>query len=58
MNKDQIKGATQQVKGKANEVAGKVTGNKAHELKGDLQQVAGRTQRTWGGAKERVKKGS
>ncbi|MCG1046423.1 CsbD family protein [Mycetohabitans rhizoxinica] len=58
MNKDQIKGVTEQVKGKANEVAGKVTGNKAHEIKGDVQQAAGKTQKTWGDAKEQVKKGS
>ncbi|MCF7695044.1 CsbD family protein [Mycetohabitans sp. B2] len=58
MNKDQIKGVTEQVKGKANEVVGKVTGNKAHEIKGDVQQAAGKTQKTWGDAKEQVKKGS
>jgi uncharacterized protein YjbJ (UPF0337 family) len=40
MNRDQMKGITQQVKGKVNEVVGRATGNRTQELKGDLQQAA------------------
>lgn len=41
MNKDHVKGEAEKLKGKANEVAGKITGDKSQELKGDLQQGGG-----------------
>ncbi|WP_118179748.1 CsbD family protein [Paraburkholderia phosphatilytica] len=56
MNKDQVKGVGKQVKGKANEMAGKMTGDKAQELKGDLQQGAGKVQKAYGDGKEEAKK--
>jgi uncharacterized protein YjbJ (UPF0337 family) len=55
MNKDQVKGVGQQVKGKVNEVVGKVTNNPGKELKGDLQQGAGKVQKAYGDAKEDAK---
>jgi uncharacterized protein YjbJ (UPF0337 family) len=56
MNKDQTNGRVEQVKGKVNEVVGKVTNNPTRELKGDLQQAVGKTQANYGDAKEEVKK--
>ena len=34
MNKDQVKGKTNEIKGKIKETTGKVTGNKSTEYKG------------------------
>ncbi|WP_244849675.1 CsbD family protein [Caballeronia sp. SL2Y3] len=42
MNKDQVKGVGEQVKGKINEVVGKATDDPTQEAKGDMQQVAGK----------------
>jgi len=55
MNKDQVKGVAEQVKGKVNEAVGKATGNKAKELKGDLQQGAGEIRKAYGDGKEHAK---
>jgi uncharacterized protein YjbJ (UPF0337 family) len=55
MNKDQVKGVGEQVKGKVNEAVGKVTNNPGKELKGDLQQGAGKVQKAYGDAKEDAK---
>jgi uncharacterized protein YjbJ (UPF0337 family) len=56
MNKDQVKGVAQKVKGKLNEAVGKATGNKSREIKGDLQQVAGGIRQSFGNAKARIRK--
>jgi uncharacterized protein YjbJ (UPF0337 family) len=56
MNKDQIKGRAEEVKGKVKEVAGNVVGNKRVEAEGDAEQVAGKVQKTFGDAKNEVKK--
>jgi len=55
MNKDQTHGTAEQVKGKVNEVVGHVTGNKAQEVKGDLQQGVGKAQKVVGDAREEAK---
>jgi uncharacterized protein YjbJ (UPF0337 family) len=55
MNKDQVKGVAEQVKGKVNEAVGKATDNPGKELKGDLQQGAGKVQKAYGDAKEDAK---
>ena len=55
MNKDRIKGSFEQAKGKAKEVAGKVTGDTKLETEGKAQQVAGKVQNTVGGMKDAVK---
>ncbi len=55
MNKDQVKGVGEQIKGKVNEAVGKATNNPAKELKGDLQQGAGKVQKAYGDAKEDAK---
>ncbi len=56
MNKDQTHGTAEQVKGKVNEVVGKVTGNKTQEAKGDLQHEAGKTQKAVGDLREQIKR--
>jgi uncharacterized protein YjbJ (UPF0337 family) len=57
MNKDQVKGRTKEVKGATKEVVGKVTGNDSLELKGKLEKVAGKMQKSLGDAKSDIKKG-
>ena len=56
MNRDQIKGVAQQVKGKVNEVVGKATGNRTQQLKGDLQQATGTARKAFGDGKEKIRK--
>ncbi len=56
MNKDQVKGRIEQAKGKAKEIAGKLTGNKTLEAKGDADQAAGKVRKTYGDAKNQLKK--
>ena len=56
MNKDQVKGTAQKVKGKLNEAVGKATGDRSQEFRGDLQQVAGSIRQSFGNAKARVRK--
>jgi len=58
MNKDQVKGSAEQAKGKIQEVAGKTVGNPNLETKGDLNQVAGKVQKSVGDAKDQIKKNS
>jgi uncharacterized protein YjbJ (UPF0337 family) len=49
MNKDRIEGSLEQAKGKAKEVAGKVTGDSKLEAEGKAQKTAGKVQNTVGG---------
>ncbi|MEN7528191.1 MULTISPECIES: CsbD family protein [unclassified Cupriavidus] len=56
MNKDQVKGRMNEAKGKAKELAGKMTGKTSTEMKGKAEQVAGRTQSSYGDTKEKMKK--
>lgn len=56
MNKDQVKGRMTEAKGKAKELAGKLTGKTSTEIKGKAEQVAGKTQAGYGDAKEDMKK--
>lgn len=55
MNKDQVKGRVEEVKGAVKETTGKIVGNKDLEAKGMVQKVAGKTQAGYGEAKEKVK---
>ncbi len=57
MNKDQVKGAAEQGKGKVKEVTGDLTGNKSLEREGQTDQVKGNVQKNYGDAKENVKDG-
>jgi len=55
MNKDQIKGRVEQVKGSVKEQAGKVVGNTKLQSEGTVDKAAGKVQATYGDAKEKVK---
>jgi uncharacterized protein YjbJ (UPF0337 family) len=56
MNKDQLKGVAQKVKGKINESVGRARGNPAQELKGHVQKGIGGIQKVVGDEKERMKR--
>ncbi|MEP9397366.1 CsbD family protein [Mesorhizobium sp. KR2-14] len=56
VNKDQIKGVAKQAKGAVEEAAGKLTGNKRTEAEGKVDKVAGKIQKGYGDAKEKVKR--
>lgn len=56
MNKDQVKGRVQEAKGKVKEVAGKAVGNTRVEAEGDAEQLAGKVQKTYGDAKNELRK--
>lgn len=56
MNKDQVKGRVEDVKGKIKEATGKAVGNDRLTTEGKIDQVAGKTQANVGDAKETVKK--
>lgn len=56
MNKDQVKGVAEKIKGKTNETVGRVTGDTKREVKGDIQQAGGQARKNLGDAKEAIKK--
>ena len=56
MDKDRIKGAAKDLKGKAKEAVGKITGDAKSEAEGKADQVKGKTQNAVGGAKDALKK--
>jgi len=56
MNKDQTSGRIAEAQGKVKEVAGKVVGNEKLELKGKIQNTAGKAQAAFGDAKADLKK--
>ena len=49
--KDIAAGKVKQIKGKANDIAGAVTGNTTQQIKGKAQQAAGKVQETYGKAR-------
>ncbi|MBN3809476.1 CsbD family protein [Paraburkholderia sp. Ac-20347] len=55
MNKDQVKGTAEKLKGKVNEAVGRATDNPQRELKGDMQQAAGQARKNVGDLKEAAK---
>ena len=55
MNKDQVKGRAKAAKGKIKEATGKAVGSERLKGEGRAEQVAGKTQATYGDAKERAK---
>ena len=56
MDKDRIKGAAKDLKGKAKEAVGKITGDAKSEAEGKADQVKGKAQNAVGGAKDALKK--
>ena len=55
MDKDRIEGSAEQAKGKAKEVAGKVTGDAKLEGEGKADQVKGKVQNAVGGLKDTLR---
>jgi uncharacterized protein YjbJ (UPF0337 family) len=55
VDKDRIKGAAEQAKGKAKEWTGKATGDKKTEVEGKADQVKGKVQNAVGGAKDAMR---
>lgn len=55
MNKDQVKGRIEQVKGEGKELVGKVVGNKELEQKGKAQKIGGKVQTGYGDLKKDIK---
>ena len=53
MDNENIKGAAQKIKGKIEEVAGKVVGDKELELRGKADQLAGAVREAVGDARTR-----
>ena len=58
MNKDQIKGAANEAAGKIQKNVGKATANGTEQVKGTAREMAGKAQKTYGNAKEDVKSGT
>jgi uncharacterized protein YjbJ (UPF0337 family) len=56
MASDITKGKSKQVKGKAREAFGKLTGKKTQQIKGKAEQAAGKVQERYGKAKRSIKK--
>jgi uncharacterized protein YjbJ (UPF0337 family) len=55
MDKDRIKGSTQQAKGAVKELAGKVTGDAKLEAEGKREKIAGRVRNAVGGLKDKLR---
>lgn len=55
MNKDQVKGQVNTIKGTIKEAAGHLVGNEKLEAKGKVQKFVGKAQEKLGDAKEDVK---
>lgn len=55
MNKDQVKGRAEQVKGAIKSTTGKVVGNTKLEVEGEIDKAGGKAQATYGDIKEDVK---
>lgn len=51
INKDQVKGRVNEIKGSVKQAAGKVVGNPGLEAKGAVQKVAGKAQAKFGDLK-------
>jgi uncharacterized protein YjbJ (UPF0337 family) len=56
MNKDRIKGAAREMRGKIKEVTGKATGDKKVEAKGAAQKTAGKARNTLGKAEDAARR--
>jgi uncharacterized protein YjbJ (UPF0337 family) len=55
MDRDRIKGSATNLKGKAKEVAGKLTGDAKLKAEGKTDQVSGKLRNAFGSAKDAVK---
>jgi uncharacterized protein YjbJ (UPF0337 family) len=55
MNKQQVKGTTNEVTGKIKEEAGRLTGDRSTQARGAAQEVKGKVQQGVGNAKESLR---
>jgi uncharacterized protein YjbJ (UPF0337 family) len=55
MDKDRVKGSATNLKGKIKEAAGKATGDAKLKSEGKADQVAGKVQNAFGGAKDAIR---
>ena len=55
MDKDRVEGAGKNLKGKVKEAAGRVTGDAKLKSEGKADQVAGKVQNAFGGAKDAIR---
>jgi uncharacterized protein YjbJ (UPF0337 family) len=55
MDKDRIEGSAKEIKGKTEEVAGKMLGDAKLESEGKADQAAGKIQNAVGGVKDTLK---
>ena len=55
VNKDQVGGAMKQAKGTVKEAIGKATGNEQAEYEGKADKIAGKVQKGFGDAKQKLK---
>jgi uncharacterized protein YjbJ (UPF0337 family) len=55
MNKDQVEGRVDDIKGKVKEVTGDAVGNESLKREGQVDQVKGKVQSGYGDGKEDVK---
>jgi uncharacterized protein YjbJ (UPF0337 family) len=55
MDKDRVKGVAKNLKGKAKEAAGRVTGDAKLKAEGKADQVAGKVQNAVGGVKDKLR---
>jgi uncharacterized protein YjbJ (UPF0337 family) len=58
MNNDQIKGRAEELAGKTKKVVGKVLHNDSLKQKGNVEEVGGKARATYGDLKDDVKKES
>jgi uncharacterized protein YjbJ (UPF0337 family) len=58
INKDQVKGRLEEVKGTIKEATGKLVGDKTLEAKGNIQKNLGKVQAKFGDVKQDVKESS
>jgi uncharacterized protein YjbJ (UPF0337 family) len=52
MNKDQVKGGVEEMKGSIKETTGKVVGDKTLQAKGNIQKNLGKAQEKYGDVKQ------
>lgn len=55
VNKDQVAGVAKEMKGAVKDAAGKAVGNKKLQAEGKADKIAGKVQKTYGDAKEKIK---
>lgn len=55
MNSDQVKGTAKEVAGKVQKKTGEITGNESQQVKGAVKEAEGNVQKNVGNAKESVK---